>query len=449
MTTNRALLFTTLFSISFFGSSTSMQDPARKMLSYKLHVNITTGADLDKADEHGCRLLEYALLQDNPVYAQILIANGARHDFFLAGALNFGVQETTLAFVERKCVENPRNAQWAELKTLMKAPAQTGPFMQLPQELKIKIMLHVARGNASQVKSMTEAVVAITKMGRLARACKGLNALLMYNFDFDRQFIDLCPEAQDQMRMALTFGTPAAKVILDNLLGKYQDSFVHSDFLKQGFVDANSEWSAMQGYQDYYLSSLYKTDARALKHVISKIVQWGLDVNTKTLSAENKNRALVEATTNLHREHVRFLLDLGAKTDVQTDDGTTALMGAVIGFIDIDKIGDNCFKPSLTDFIDIVQMLIDAGADINTGNNLGKTALYYALSNDKPSLARFLIEKGAHFVGVPNAIYETGIKPEAPIEFVSRKISEALMLDQKKQWAELKKLMKSKISTNT
>lgn len=42
-----------------------------------------------------------------------------------------------------------------------------------------------------------------------------------------------------------------------------------------------------------------------------------------------------------------------------------------------------------------IEALIDNGVDINMTNNLGQTALHYALNLDSIDVAKFLISKGA------------------------------------------------------
>ena len=45
--------------------------------------------------------------------------------------------------------------------------------------------------------------------------------------------------------------------------------------------------------------------------------------------------------------------------------------------------------------LDIVKMLIDAGADLNATDKTGKTALFYAYASSNDDVIKLLIEKGA------------------------------------------------------
>merc|ERR1712062_340302 len=88
---------------------------------------------------------------------------------------------------------------------------------------------------------------------------------------------------------------------------------------------------------------------------------------------------LIEAAANGHKDIVQILLDNGANIDYQDNLGRTALMLAA----------GNGHK-------DIVQILLDNGANINQQNNYGETALTRAALNGKKDVVQFLLDRGAN-----------------------------------------------------
>jgi len=82
------------------------------------------------------------------------------------------------------------------------------------------------------------------------------------------------------------------------------------------------------------------------------------------LTQEEKNRRLIETSIRGQLDLVKLLIKAGASVNVKNKYGYTALMYA-----------------SINNHLDIVKLLIKAGADINIKNNFGFDAIFYA--NDK------------------------------------------------------------------
>ncbi|MDO8436831.1 MAG: ankyrin repeat domain-containing protein [Nitrosomonadaceae bacterium] len=87
---------------------------------------------------------------------------------------------------------------------------------------------------------------------------------------------------------------------------------------------------------------------------------------------------LIYAATKGHTEIVEMLLDVGAKIDSTSDNGTTALMMAARG-----------------DHLDAVKLLLQKGANPNIRNESGGTALSFALSREHLQVAKLLRVSGA------------------------------------------------------
>ena len=87
---------------------------------------------------------------------------------------------------------------------------------------------------------------------------------------------------------------------------------------------------------------------------------------------------LVDAAKNGDRGALQALLNAGADVNVQTADGSTALLWA-----------------SYRDDLESVELLIRAGADVNIANDLGATPIWAASRNGSAAMADELLAAGA------------------------------------------------------
>jgi ankyrin repeat protein len=113
----------------------------------------------------------------------------------------------------------------------------------------------------------------------------------------------------------------------------------------------------------------------------SEYYTWLPSQNVSYLSIEGEISPLMIAVSI---EVVDLLLKYGADINFQDNYGRTALM-IYTYFASLGELRyENMFS-----------FLIDRGADVNIRDNLGRTALYYALDWVRPSIVRILLENGA------------------------------------------------------
>ena len=94
---------------------------------------------------------------------------------------------------------------------------------------------------------------------------------------------------------------------------------------------------------------------------------------------------------------VKLLVDAGANTSLAIKDGSTPLMAAAGlgaprgGDEEVTEAGEK------NDPVDVLRILVDKGADVNAANDLGMTALHYAVQRGSDRIIEFLASKGARF----------------------------------------------------
>jgi ankyrin repeat protein len=114
--------------------------------------------------------------------------------------------------------------------------------------------------------------------------------------------------------------------------------------------------------------------------VVRRLLQAGAELNSR--EDESGSTPLMEALRYGRVELVRVLLDAGADIHRQKDNGVTPLMMA-----------------SQTGDIEAVQLLLEAGADINRKDESGWTALSNAAIRANPEVVDALIKAGAAIQG--------------------------------------------------
>ena len=93
---------------------------------------------------------------------------------------------------------------------------------------------------------------------------------------------------------------------------------------------------------------------------------------------KDRERPLTAASGQGHVEVVRLLLEAGADKNLADNDGSTALMCA-----------------ALWEKVEVMRLLLEAGADMNMADIDGNTALMHAAGEGNHGALRLLVEAGA------------------------------------------------------
>jgi ankyrin repeat protein len=126
-------------------------------------------------------------------------------------------------------------------------------------------------------------------------------------------------------------------------------------------------------------------DLKKIKLLIGQIqIRLGIEIDVNETINESSQTPLMIASGNGHADIVDFLLQNGANVNAVNRSGETALI----------RIAQNSIINKDVQ-LTIVEQLILAGSTINAQEKYGKTALILATESDSPKTVRKLLENGA------------------------------------------------------
>jgi ankyrin repeat protein len=104
---------------------------------------------------------------------------------------------------------------------------------------------------------------------------------------------------------------------------------------------------------------------------------------------------LFRATKSTDLPAIRLLLQKGANPSIATTDHTTPLMVAAGQGAPLTVTEDTIQGADKGDPVDVLNLFVQAGADVNTANDLGFTAMHYAAQGGRNRIVEFLAANGA------------------------------------------------------
>lgn len=182
---------------------------------------------------------------------------------------------------------------------------------------------------------------------------------------------------------------------LYNFLSEISFITFNLDSLLPLIIETNADINLCKDMYDRLLIEVFNT-----KEDIEMLIPYGLDINEKYMfinpneenyigyydyePAQNSlTTPLIRATINCDDEVVQFLLENGALTEIQDDDGRTALMSLIIER-DVDILNNTA------------KLLIENSSSLNTQDNDGNTALMiYCYEICDTDIFKLMIENGA------------------------------------------------------
>lgn len=180
------------------------------------------------------------------------------------------------------------------------------------------------------------------------------------------------------------------------------------------------KWIKKGGKPNYFYrpeeqkNSLHVAAENGFLEVVQTLLNHGAVVDCR--AGSNQATALILAATNTSVEVVKCLLDAGAHVEVENGYGNTALHEACregrVGIVklllehkanarSINHKGSSplhmfCYGDSqISHPIEIAQLLIDAGSDVNLADKRGATPLLVACASGREDMVELLMKNGA------------------------------------------------------
>lgn len=165
----------------------------------------------------------------------------------------------------------------------------------------------------------------------------------------------------------------------------------------------------VRGWHTFRISSLFAAAGRGDVAAVERLLKSGLSPNQKDI--RSGQTILMYAAQFGHAEVVRTLLKHGANPNLKYKgrggeyfEGRTALMYAVEA--------TTSFPPVVSfpggNQSSVLQLLVEAGAELNPQDRWGQTPLTIAIERAQPAAAAYLLERGAN-PNVTNMFGEPGL----------------------------------------
>ena len=404
------------------GSRAPLADAVEKRNGVEVGTLLKSGSDVNAAQADGMTALHWAAQNDDAQAAKQLLAAGAN-----ANAQNrYGVRPLTLA-----CVNG--NAEIVE--ALLEAGADPNATIAGGET---PLMTAARTGRSGPVKLLLARGAKVD-----AKEKKGQTALMWAAADGNAEVVDLLLAAKSDVNASLSSGftplffavrqghIPVVKRLLEAgapvnatlsgkgtkkplsalLLAIENGHFALAAMLLDSGADANGRPS---GFTALHAITWVRKPIRGdgdpppdgsgkltSLDMVRKLVAAGADVNARLEKGEagrgrfntNGSTPFLLAARGSDLELMKLLLELGANPTIpNVDDSTPLLAAAGVG-----ALGDGDEAAATEpETLEAVKFLLDLGADVNAVDKNGETAMHGAAYQDRPQVARLLVERGSN-----------------------------------------------------
>jgi ankyrin repeat protein len=395
--------------------------------------------DLSAADTDGSTALHWAVRRDDLETANLLIGSGAN----VKTANRYGVTPLSLACVNGnaaliesllKAGADPNTALPGGETVLMTA-ARTGKADAVKVLLthganvnfaesrrgQTALMWAAAEGNTATVEELVERGADIH-----ARTKGGLTPLLFAvregRVDVVRAFLKIGADVNETWKAGRGTGvagiSPMVLAVANahyELAGMLLDAGADPNAAAQGWTALHQiTWVRKPGKGDNDPAPEGSGNLSSLD-LVRKLVAKGANVNARMTKSGNVGRTnmnMLGATPFLMAARtadaplMRLLAELGADPLLPNADNSTPIMAAA---------GLGTYSPgedpgTETEVLEAVKVALELGGDVNAVDNNGETVIHSAAYKEVPSVAQFLIDKGAK-IEVWNKKNKTGWTP--------------------------------------
>lgn len=140
----------------------------------------------------------------------------------------------------------------------------------------------------------------------------------------------------------------------------------------------------MENNQQLQSALLFLAEKKDLPDAVKLLIQNGVNPNIKT---DFENTPLILAALYDNVETVKILLEFGADVNIKNQEKNNALM---------EMLDNNWINKITPDALRIIEILINAGIDVNATNVYGETPILLAVKKNNFELVKLLLNSGAN-----------------------------------------------------
>ena len=379
-----------------------------------MNILIKAGADVNNKDKEGYTVLIRAVHYNNIDAVNVLLGAGADVN------VKNNIGETALT----SAMQYGTNLQI--IRTLLKAGADVNVQNEYGKTALMKIISKIDEDDdhLDVIKTLIEAGADIN-----VKDNNGMTALMSAVYEGKEEVVNFLLKAGANINIKDNCDRTALIIAFTAYI--FRNNIV--DMLLKAGADVNDK--ALIGNDKCYWSLLMWAAWNGNKKFVKRLIEAGSDVNIRD---EYGRTPLMAASWSYRIEIMNMLLENGADINMKDNTGRKALDRKIISDEEFNKFCENrpvqdiveainsgcnvnlkdknsetlLMKAVWRNDIDIVAVLIKAGADVNSRDNRGNTALMYTYSNNnKPNnieIIALLLKAGAD-INAKNDFGETAL----------------------------------------